>query len=168
MCSNKTQTIELEYLYIDNQTCARCQSSEKSFDEAISIIRPVLEATGRRLSIRRQHVDSLELSESVNLQSSPSIHINGRDIQPELAESHCTECSNLASGADIDCRVWKYQGKKSTTVPVGLIIEEVLKTIYSGEMPESHSANSSVPSNIRRFFEGYKNGGNKCDSSCSC
>ncbi|TFH84875.1 DUF2703 domain-containing protein [Billgrantia azerbaijanica] len=168
MNHKNTKEIKIDYLYLDNNSCNRCRSSEESLDEAASLIGPVLEAVGCRLSIQRHHINSLELAEAFMLESSPSIRINGREIQPKPIETHCTECSNLAGGRAVDCRIWDYRVTQSEKLPIGLLIEEILHTIFHNVRTQPHYTTTPVPSNIRRYFDVSASVECEKDNACSC
>jgi hypothetical protein len=87
----------------------------------------------------------------LKLLSSPTIRINGQDIQLELRESLCPSCGDLC-GDNIDCRVWVYQGKEYTVPPKAMIIEAILKEVYGGKEARSDNKTYVMPDNLKKFF----------------
>ena len=84
--------------------------------------------------------------------SSPTIRLNGRDIELAVTESHCNTCSQL-SGTDVDCRSWQYQGQTHSTPPKAMVIEAILRSLYGGaDGGPDESLDYEVPENLRRFF----------------
>lgn len=144
--------LTLEYLYLDRTSCTRCRGTNDRLDEAVALLQPVLGALGAELEIRRVHVTTAAQAESVGLRTSPTLRVNGRDLQPGFAESRCGSCSDLAPTAGgVDCREWTWQGRTWTEAPVGLIVEGVLRAALTPEPAPAPPA--GLPENLRRFFE---------------
>jgi hypothetical protein len=153
-----SRTVEVDLLYLDLTTCSRCRGSGAAFDAAVEITRPVLEAVGASVEVRRTHVESEEQARTLGLATSPTIRVNGRDIAGELIESSCSECGELC-GCDggVDCRVWQYRGERHTEAPTGLIVEAILAEVWpsvGARSEEKLGATSlvDVPENLKRFF----------------
>lgn len=92
------------------------------------------------------------MAEAHKFLSSPTIRINGQDIQLEVKESLCESCGDLC-GDVVDCRVWIYQGLEYTVPPKGMIIEAILKAVYGGQPEEVPSAEQYVmPENLKNFY----------------
>jgi hypothetical protein len=85
--------------------------------------------------------------------SSPTIRLNGRDIQLDVRENLCESCGDLC-GEDMDCRVWVYQGKEYSTPPKAMIIDAILREVYGGAAmaPQTPPKIEALPENLRRFF----------------
>lgn len=79
--------------------------------------------------VRKIHVQSEKQARQLGFISSPTIRINGRDIQLDVKESLCESCGDLC-GEDVNCRVWVYQGKEYTAPPKAMIIDAVLREVY--------------------------------------
>jgi hypothetical protein len=92
-----SQTIEVDFLYLDLTTCSRCRGSDAALDEAVEIVRPVLEMMGASIEVRKTLVETEEQARALGFVSSPTIRVNGRDIAGEPIESSC-ECGG------VDCR----------------------------------------------------------------
>ena len=145
--------LDIELLYLDLSVCGRCQGADASLDEAVGEVARVLEATGVEVVVHRIHVQSEAQARELGFVSSPTIRLNGRDIQWEVKESRCEPCGQLA-GEEVDCRIWEYQGNLYTVPPKAMIIEAILREVYGGtEAPKpSPETKSDVPDNLKRFW----------------
>jgi len=145
--------IILDFLFLDLGVCTRCQGADNSVDEAIDEVSKVLETTGIGLEINKIHIDNMEKAEKFKFKSSPTIRINGQDIQLEVKESVCESCGDLC-GDEVDCRVWIYQGKEYNVPPKGMIIGAILREIYSGRsiLKEDEEKDFRLPKNLVKFF----------------
>jgi Domain of unknown function (DUF2703) len=166
-----SRTVEVDFLYLDLTTCSRCRASDATLDAAVETVRPVLEAVGASIEIRKTLVETEEQARALGFVSSPTIRVNGRDIAGELLESSCSECGELCGCDDgVDCRVWEYRGERHTEAPTGLIVEAILAEVgpsggaRSEEKPGATSL-VDVPENLKRFFAGT---GAAPDASSCC
>jgi hypothetical protein len=146
------QQLAIEFLYADLTVCTRCRETDRNLEEAISEVAKIVRATGVDVMVKKIHVQSEEQAQTLGFVSSPTIRINGKDIQFELKESPCDSCGDLC-GENVLCRVWTYQGKEYTAAPKPMIIEAILKKVYGGEdrTPKA-SKGGKVPDNLKRFF----------------
>lgn len=147
------RTIDIEFLYLDLDACTRCQGTGRNLDEALAEVARVLEATGIKVNLKKIHVQTEEQALALGFVCSPTIRINGRDIQLDVKESLCESCGDLC-GEEVDCRVWVYQGREYTEAPKGLIIEAILKHVYGSgmEAPAAKEPLKELPENLKRFF----------------
>lgn len=153
--SNKRKMI-IDFLYLDLSVCTRCQGTEESLEEALDEVAKVLEATGYEVVVNKINVVTEELAIRHKFVSSPTIRVNGRDIQMEVKESLCESCGDLC-GDEVDCRVWVYQGKEYTVPPKAMIIEAILKEVYGGEGERSEKKQEYVlPPNLKKFYAAMK------------
>lgn len=155
-CCNSKKKIKIDFLYLDLNVCERCQGTETNLDGAIKEISTVLEAAGFELQVNKVNINSSELAYEYEFISSPTIRINGQDIVLEVKESSCKECGDLC-GDDVDCRVWNYEGIDYTEPPKEMIINAILKVIYSGKNTDSEGSTKEekyeLPTNLKHFFE---------------
>ncbi|MCA1731373.1 MAG: DUF2703 domain-containing protein [Actinobacteria bacterium] len=164
-----SRTIEVDFLYLDLTTCSRCCASDASLDAAVQIVRPVLDAVGAGVEVRKTLVETEEQAVALGFVSSPTIRANGRNTAGELMESFCQECGELC-GCDgrVDCRVWDYRSELHTEAPTGLIVEALLAEVErsnsarSEEAPET-TPSADVPENLKLFFAGR--GASSCCST---
>lgn len=155
-CSHETKKeLKIEFLYLDLSVCERCQGTESNLDEAIQDISQVLKAAGYAILIEKININTRELALEYEFVSSPTIRINGRDISLEVKESSCKECGDLC-GDEVDCRVWSYEGVDYTEPPKEMIINAILKYIYSEQDSIINDAPQTdgykIPANLERFF----------------
>jgi hypothetical protein len=145
--------LDIEFMYLDLSVCTRCRGTEKNLEEAVSEVARILEAAGFEVKLHKIHVQNEEQALALGFVSSPTIRINGRDIQLEVRESLCESCGDLC-GEDVDCRVWVYQGREYTVPPKGMIIDAILREVYGGPAGAVHgpSKMETLPDNLKRFF----------------
>ena len=149
--------IDIELLAIDLNSCTRCVGTLEHIEEAIAMVRPVLEAMEVRVNVRKVVVESEEQALRFEFALSPTVRINGRDIAFETIESECDSCTDLC-GCDegTNCRVWTYRGREYTEAPVGLVVEAILNATFDGDRGPASEASgyAGVPENLKRFFNG--------------
>lgn len=117
---------------------------------------PVLEAAGYEIQVNKMNIITKELALEYEFVSSPTIRINGKDFVLEVKESSCKECGDLC-GDDVDCRVWTYEGEEYNEPPKELIINAILKEVYSenttSSIEQSTTNHYKLPDNLKRFFD---------------
>lgn len=144
----------IDFLYLDLSVCERCQGAEKNLDEAINEVSVVLKAAGFDIVVNKINITSKELAIKYEFLSSPTIRVNGNDIEVEVKESCCQDCGNLC-GDNVDCRVWVYEGVEYNEPPKAMIINAIFKEIYGGRKADSVKKSDYVlPNNLKVFFEG--------------
>jgi O-phosphoseryl-tRNA(Cys) synthetase len=140
-------------MYLDLSICSRCQGTDDTLDAAMAETSAILKAAGVEVTVNKIHVASEEQARQLQFASSPTIRVNGRDIQMEVRESLCESCGDLC-GDDVDCRVWVYQGKEYTVPPKAMIIDAVLSEVYGNAgVSVEPVGNFTVPDNLKRFFQ---------------
>lgn len=167
--SNIKKSVTIDFLYLDLSVCTRCQGTDNSLDEAIEAVYGVLKETGIEVLVNKINVISEELAVKYKFISSPTIRVNGHDIQMEVKESLCESCGDLC-GSDVDCRVWVYEGKEYTEPPKAMIIEGILKEIYGNNSNEYVEEKYGIPENLKKFYTimKLKGGSSKTKSDGSC
>ncbi|KJR47483.1 Ferredoxin [Desulfosporosinus sp. I2] len=148
--------IVIDFLFLDVSVCTRCQGADTSLDEALSEVSKVLEATGVEVLVNKINVVSEELAKQYKFISSPTIRVNGRDIQMDVKESLCESCGDLC-GDEVDCRVWVYQGNEYTIPPKAMIIEALLKEVYGESDDVQKEPEYSMPDNLKKFYAAMRN-----------
>ena len=144
--------ILIDFLYLDLEVCDWCKGTDDSLNGALAEVSAVLSATGVEVVVNRIHVDSEEKAVKHRFASSPTIRVNGRDIQLDGKESKCESCGDLC-GDEVDCRIWLYQGKEYTSPPPAMIVDAILREVYG--QPATAAAASEpfvLPDNLRKFF----------------
>jgi hypothetical protein len=142
--------IRIEAFYLDSTVCERCRSTLSSLDEALTLLKPILDLAGVPFSVHRIHIDSLALAKRHRFVSSPTIRVNGHDVAEGITENSCQQCGDLC-GDQVTCRTFSYRGRTTTELPAGLIVEGVLREWISPK-PSSKDQPYEVPENLRRFF----------------
>lgn len=151
----KNKTI-IDFLYLDLNICNRCQGTDQGLEEAIADVTKVLESAGVEIIVNKIHINSKEKAIQYRFVTSPTIRVNGRDIQMEFKESLCETCGDLC-GDEVDCRVWVYKGKEYNVPPKAMIIDAILREVYGNTKKMSDNEVNKklyqLPENLRRFFE---------------
>lgn len=151
----KRRDLIIDFLYLDVTVCERCQDTDKSLDEAIDDVKNVLEATGINVKVNKINVLNEELAREYRFLTSPTIRINGKDIQIDYKENLCESCKDLC-GDEVDCRVWIYKGKENTKPPKAMIIEAILKEVYDGSSDRQEIMEYQMPNNLLKFYQSMK------------
>lgn len=152
--------VTVDFLYLDLSVCPRCRGTDRALERAVSKLRPVLSETGTEVVVNKIHVRSEDQARELGFVSSPTVRVNGRDLQPQVRESRCEACATL-SGEACDCRVWAYRGREHPALPEGMMIDAILATLYgSGEAEAAEPVKpvGELPDNLRRFFAGKARG----------
>lgn len=150
--SDSKRSLVIDYLFLDLNQCERCMDTEGILDETAAIINPILEATGFEVTVNKIHIENEALADQHKFLSSPTIRVNGQDIQLEYRENSCQSCGDIC-GDDVDCRVWVYQGKEYETPPKAMLIEAILGHIFSRDNQAHPSPEDyKIPDNLTRFF----------------
>jgi len=163
-------TVTVDFLYLDNESCERCMGTEDALQTALERIEPILESLDVGITVREVHVSTLDAAEATQLAVSPTIRIDGRDVQPDYIENTCDSCGDLcACEGDVDCRLWRYRGKEHSTAPIGLIVQSLVQAITPNVTGPSEGLENrayQLSSNVRDFFDG--SGSNDSDCGCGC
>ncbi|NYE58413.1 DUF2703 domain-containing protein [Carboxydothermus ferrireducens] len=159
--SNKNSTrLVIDFLYLDLNVCERCQETDNTLESAIDDVKHVLEMAGIEVVVNKINVINEELAKKYRFVSSPTIRINGKDIQLEVKENSCQSCGDLC-GDEINCRVFVYKGQEYTSPPKEMIIEAILREVFGGNEKENQIEDKPeeeyvLPENLKRFYEGLK------------
>lgn len=151
---NINKNITVDFLYLDTSICTRCQNTESNLNDSLDNIKELLNNLGFEVTLNRVHIETESQAIQQHFISSPTIRVNGADIQMDVKESHCSSCSSLANNTAIDCRVWTYNGEQFSAPPQGLIIDSILSTIYQTEKIElAKKKGYLLPDNLKQYFE---------------
>jgi glutaredoxin len=123
--------MKIELLYILD--CPWCVKTKE-------LIRKSLEEIGAKANIREILIDSDGKARKYNFVGSPTIRIDGKDIQEEVSRGRCLPCEELAENAEgttefvkrecgCGCRVYFYKGKQYPYPPKEMI-KEVIKKLF--------------------------------------
>jgi hypothetical protein len=149
-CCKETKVLTLDFLYLDLSVCERCQGSNQNLLDAIQLLKPILIKLGYQIKLNQINVNSEDLAIKHQFKSSPTIRINGQDIELSVKEDNCKSCGDLCNDT-VDCRVFSYNGKDYHEPPVEMIIDKILNTIYN---PTAIKKSDSyvVPDNLVKFY----------------
>jgi hypothetical protein len=160
------RVVELEFLYLDLDTCTRCVGTNDNLAAAVQSVADVLAFTKTELSINKILIENEEQAQEHHFVTSPTIRVNGRDIALEFRESQCDSCTDLCGCEEgTNCREWVYEGAVYTEAPVGMIVEAILGEIFASA-PTAVSATSTVPDNLKNFFAARASSETAVTSSC--
>ncbi|HLR35040.1 MAG TPA: DUF2703 domain-containing protein [Tissierellales bacterium] len=133
-----------------------CQGADEGLEEAIADVMKVLKLTDVEVIVNKIHISNKQMAIEHKFVSSPTIRVNGRDIQMKIKESYCESCGDLC-GDDVDCRVWLYKGKEYEIPPKAMIVDAILREVYGYTKPisgnEYNKEKYQLLENLRRFFE---------------
>jgi len=160
------RSLDVELLVIDLEVCARCVPTGEQLRRAIELVTPAADAMDIGITYRETIVQTPEEAKALALVSSPTIRINGRDIQQDVRESECESCGDLIEGeTKIDCREWHYHGCVYTAAPLPLLIESLMDALGRiDELPlVTPSPLDTLPANLMTYFETKRDaGGSGC------
>jgi hypothetical protein len=147
------RVVELEFLYLDLDTCTRCVGTNDNLAAAVQSVADVLAFTKTELSINKILIENEEQAQEHHFVTSPTIRVNGRDIALEFRESQCDSCTDLCGCEEgTNCREWVYEGEVYTEAPVGMIVEAILGEIFAGAPTAPVATTNTVPDNLKNFF----------------
>ena len=134
--------IVLDVLYLDGDGCDPCRTTIASVDEVSAVLDGPLRDVGRTLTVNTIHVTDREQAHQLGFVSSPTVRVDGVDIELGLREQSCASCSTLAD-EPIDCRTFDWQGVTFPSPPAEMIASRVLQYL-DGALPVS-PATATVP-----------------------
>ncbi|RDI72616.1 DUF2703 domain-containing protein [Halopelagius longus] len=156
--SYPNRTVTVEFLFLDRERCDRCGDTEASLREAVDAAAAPLAELGVDIALRYVHVANEADARRARLETSPTVRVDGRDVQPDYEESECDSCGELCDCGDacgeggIGCRIWSYRGEERESAPVGLLLEAILRAAVRGGAPARPEASFRLPENLRTFF----------------
>lgn len=160
----------VQFLFLDEDICKPCSGTAEALDEALEITSAPLAAMGVELKVEKVHVIDKEEAVLRKLLSSPTIRINGEDIDSALTEGECGTCGDLAGGkTTVNCRTWEWRGEVYQTAPVGKIVESIMDAAVSATKTQSACCSGEVteddyviPENLEAFFVARQNNEKSC------
>lgn len=160
----------VQFLYLDDQTCVPCSGTGQALEQAIDSVSELLDALGVELQVEKIHISNRDIAQAYEFLSSPTIRVNGIDIDPLRTEEDCPSCGDLAGGdASVSCRNWHWRGEVSTTAPVGKIVEAITAAaLQMSDAAQSWPPKEDVdtlyemPQNMINFFSARANDQRTC------
>lgn len=151
--------LNVDLIVIDLSTCKRCVPTGDQLRTAVRLLTPAAEALGIELRHQETVVQTPDEAKESALLSSPTIRLNGRDIDQDIRESLCESCGDLTdNNTSVDCREWHYRGKVYSAAPVPLLVEALMGAMLKiDEMqPIVPAPLEELPENLQRYFDNKK------------
>jgi len=172
--NNPLSQVVVDLLYLDLSVCTRCKGTESSLEDSLNEVLELFNNIGKEVQLNKIHIESEEDAIKHHFISSPTIRVNGKDIQMAVKENHCSTCSSLTDGASVDCRVWLYNGNEFTVPPKEMIINSILNEIYNPQ-EDGEEREYIMPENLIEYFlkkdklcANVSESNNNCCESSSC
>ena len=153
--------VKIEYLYLDVNTCERCIGTDAVLDEVVSVLAPVLQMAGYQVVYEKVEMATVKDAVKYEFLSSPTIRVNGEDICTSVKENACGCCSDI-SGTDVTCRVFTYEGSDYEVAPKAMLVEEILRRVFSGPAASHQQDPYVLPQNLKDFYRGKMTKNVKC------
>lgn len=163
--SKKAKTVDIEYLYLDLNTCERCVGTDKVLEGVLDELRSAFSLAGYSLEYHKVKIETAEMAHAYRFLSSPTIRVNGRDICNSVQENNCGCCGEIA-GTQVDCRVFSYNGETYEVPPAEMIAEAIMRMAFRPKVSSCCSGGYALPENLKNFFDGKEK--KCCDGGCSC
>ena len=152
--NHEKKRITIDFLYLDLSVCTRCQGAQTNLDLALNQVANVLDAAGYEIIVNKIKITTKQLAIDHEFLSSPTIRVNGNDIALNVHESTCEDCGDIC-GERVDCREWHYEGIAYTEPPKAMIINAILKEVYTEPKElQKPKIEYVLPSNLEMFFDG--------------
>ncbi|WP_306054848.1 DUF2703 domain-containing protein [Natronococcus wangiae] len=160
--------VVVDFLFLDRETCSRCAGTDAALESAIDRVAGLLDALAVDVVVRPIRVESAETARRTELEVSPTVRIDGRDVQPNAVTNPCVECSDrCADGSGIDCRLWTYRGETHATPPVELLVEALLRAAVGrpdAVAPRRSDGAFELAEDLEAFFG--RSGDDRPDCGC--
>jgi hypothetical protein len=116
--------LDIEFRYYDKTNCDRCASTEKAIKQTLRELKSAIKDMRQPIAIKEKRLPASKLH------LSPSIIINGRDIERIVSKgskpktNECKDCCRLA-GKPVACRTFTYKGRAYDHIPKGMIMDAI-------------------------------------------
>lgn len=147
----RKKVVYVDYLYLDQSICDRCQGTDKRVEKAVAMLAPIMEMAGYSLVMSRIEIANEQLAVEHKFASSPTVRVNGVDICPEIIENPC-ECCRDISDYDVYCRQFDFNGKLYEVPPTAYVVKRMCEIVFCNEQPSDEPY--VMPENIKGFLEG--------------
>lgn len=167
----RKEVVIVDYLYLDQSICDRCQGTDARVAKAVELVRPILDMAGYNIVMNKVEIENEYLADRFEFLSSPTVRVNGVDICPEVIENECDCCRSLSS-YDVYCRQFDFNGKLYEVPPTAYVVKRLLEIVFHGEKPAYDEY--VMPENIRGFLREKYDQSNarpaqrKGDEGCAC
>ncbi len=167
----RKEVVTVDYLYLDQSICDRCQGTDARVAKAVELVRPIMDMAGYNIVMNKVEIENEYLADRFEFLSSPTVRVNGVDICPEVIENECDCCRELSS-YDVYCRQFSFNGKLYEVPPTAYVVKRLLEIVFHGEKPAYEDY--VMPENIRGFLREKYDQSNarpaaaKSEGGCSC
>lgn len=144
-----SKKLNIDFLYLDLNTCERCKTTDTALDEALSVLSGVFQVMECAAEVNKVEIQNRKQAEQYQFYSSPAILLNGVDIFGDVEENDCQDCGDLC-GCAVDCRTFTYKGKNYEQPPVSMIVEGILRVLLAGE--KTTAEQYVLPKNLDQYF----------------
>lgn len=146
-----TRSSTVDFLYLDREECSRCSGTESAILAALDRVTPVVDDLDVEITLRRVHVETHAQARRVGLTVSPTVRVDGLDVQPDPPTSACEDCAALGARESVPCREWAFRGETHAKPPAALFVAAILRGALVRERPwERIGESDRVP--IDEFF----------------
>jgi len=123
--------VKIQILYL--MDCPWCVKTKE-------LVVDSLDELGVKGEVREVLIDTNQKAKKYRFAGSPTIRIDGKDIQEEVSKGRCLPCEELAERnkdtkkfvkqeCKCGCRIYFYKGKRYPYPPKGLIKEAIKKSV---------------------------------------
>lgn len=145
----RKEVVIVDYLYLDQSVCDRCQGTDARVAAAVEQVRPIMDMAGYNIVMNKVEIENEYLADRFEFLSSPTVRVNGVDICPKVIENECDCCRTLSS-YNVNCRQFDFNGKLYEVPPVAYIVKRLLEIVFTHEKPAYDEY--VMPENIRGFL----------------
>lgn len=137
----ESRKLVIDFLYLDLCSCRRCRTTDRILDRALDEMRDELKGV-KELTVNKVRVTSDREAERLKVARSPTIRINGIDIEEilsgraEVTDNCCPDCllacgdsMPRTTGGGTNCRTFRYGGKTYNSPPKEMIKEAVRRSL---------------------------------------
>ncbi|HUT96220.1 MAG TPA: DUF2703 domain-containing protein [Candidatus Paceibacterota bacterium] len=138
--TNEIKKLKIDFLYLDLSTCERCGATDEVLDDALNELKP--ELRGVKVVIKKTKIENDEEAKKYDFVRSPTIRINGVDIEKiltgklDVKDNYCESCASIcgdscseSTGGGTQCRTVEYKDKTYEAVPKEMIKEAIRKEL---------------------------------------
>jgi len=136
--TKEIKKLKIDFLYLDLSTCERCGATDKVLDDALDELKP--ELRGAEVIVKKTKIKNDEEAKKYDFVRSPTIRINGVDIEKiltgklDVKDNYCESCASIcgescseSTGGGTQCRTVEYKGKIYEAVPKEMIKDAIRK-----------------------------------------
>ena len=136
-----SRKLVIDFLYLDLSSCSRCRTTGRILDLALDEMMNELKDV-KVLTLNKIRITSDTEAEQLNVIRSPTIRVNGIDIEEiltgksEVTDNCCSDCSRVCgvsmprtTGGGKNCRTFRYGEKIYSSPPKEMIKKAIRKSL---------------------------------------